>query len=119
MIGSGCWTGPGWRERSGRLSPLKELLLDELTPGDHIQSDEELTGQIVDTAQSFQHATASVPMGPKNDARAVVDATGRVHGIKNLRVVDASIFPDAVSTATNLTVIMAAELIADQIKAGR
>ncbi|HEY5746642.1 MAG TPA: GMC family oxidoreductase N-terminal domain-containing protein [Chryseolinea sp.] len=103
----------------GGLPPLNGLLMDELTPGKAFQSDEELISQIVETAQSFQHATASAPMGLKNDAHAVVDMTGRVHGVENLRVVDASIFPDAVSTATNPTVIMAAELIADQIKSGR
>jgi len=103
----------------GALPPLNGLLMDELTPGKAVQSDEDLIRQIVETAQSFQHATASAPMGQKNDSHAVVDMTGRVHGVENLRVVDASIFPDAVSTATNPTVIMAAELIADQIKSGR
>ena len=103
----------------GQSSPLSNLLLDELTPGKALQSDLELTAQILDTAQSFQHATASVPMGLQNDARAVVNMTGQVYGVENLRVVDASIFPDALSTATNPTVIMAAELIADHIRAQR
>jgi choline dehydrogenase len=40
---------------------------------------------------------------------------GRVHGISSLRVVDASIFPDAVSVATNVTTIAVAERIADLI----
>jgi GMC oxidoreductase len=36
--------------------------------------------------------------------------------VAGLRVVDASIFPDAVSAAPNSTIIMAAEKISDQIK---
>jgi choline dehydrogenase len=52
-------------------------------------------------------------MGPATDPAAVVDHLGRVHGVPGLRVVDASILPDAPSVATNLTVVMAAELIAD------
>jgi choline dehydrogenase len=32
-------------------------------------------------------------MGLENDPMAVVDSKFRVHGIKNLRVVDASVFP--------------------------
>ena len=47
---------------------------------------------------------------------AVVDFQGKVYKVRGLRVVDASIFPDAVSAAPNPTVIMAAEKFADQIK---
>jgi len=51
-----------------------------------------------------------------NSKNAVVDFQGNVYKVKGLRVVDASIFPDAVSAAPNPTVIMAAEKISDQIK---
>ena len=54
-------------------------------------------------------------MGVIGDPKAVVDEDGLVYGIQNLRVVDASIFPDVPSTATNLTVIMTAEKIASKI----
>jgi choline dehydrogenase-like flavoprotein len=50
-------------------------------------------------------------MGGVNDPQAVVDATGAVRGVSNLRVVDASIIPEVPSTVTNLTTIMVAEQI--------
>jgi choline dehydrogenase len=59
---------------------------------------------------------ATAPMGSAGDKNAVVDAQGNVYKVKGLRVIDASIFPDAVSAALT-PVIMAAEKIADQIKA--
>jgi choline dehydrogenase len=49
------------------------------------------------------------------DPHAVIDGEGRVRRIRNLRVVDASIFPDVPSVATNVTTLMAAEHIAARI----
>jgi choline dehydrogenase len=54
-------------------------------------------------------------MGLISDPAAVVDSQGRVHGLHGLRVVDASIFPDAMSAATNITTIAAAEHIVMQM----
>jgi choline dehydrogenase len=50
-------------------------------------------------------------MGGDADQWAVVDGTGAVRGVGNLRVIDASILPAVPSVPTNLTVIMAAEHI--------
>ena len=54
-------------------------------------------------------------MGLKTDKYAVVDNSGKVHGITSLRVVDASIMPFAPNGNTNAPTIMIAEKISDKI----
>ena len=51
-----------------------------------------------------------------NDDWAVVDDQLRMHGIKALRVVDASIMPTIIAGNTNAATIMIAEKAADLIK---
>jgi choline dehydrogenase-like flavoprotein len=52
-------------------------------------------------------------MGPADDPRAVVDSTGRVHGVAGLTVVDASAMPSIPSANTNLATLMLAERLAE------
>lgn len=58
------------------------------------------------------HAAGSARMGPAHDRMSVVDQQCRVHGVENLQVVDASVFPAMPSSPTNLTTIMLAERVA-------
>ena len=68
------------------------------------------------SAQGF-HMVGGCKMGPADDeGRAVVDQEGRVHGLQNLRVVDASIMPNIPRANTNLTCLMIGERIADWMR---
>jgi choline dehydrogenase len=55
-------------------------------------------------------------MGKDGDPTAVVDPWGKVRGIGNLHVIDASIIPEVPSTPTNVTTIMIAERIAGRLR---
>tara|TARA_B110000438_G_C15496511_1_gene513754 strand:+ start:90 stop:296 length:207 start_codon:yes stop_codon:yes gene_type:complete len=50
-----------------------------------------------------------------SDDAAVTDAEGRVHGVNNLRVVDASIIPSIPTGNLNAITIMISEKVADSI----
>uniref|UniRef100_A0A1I8M1R4 Glucose-methanol-choline oxidoreductase N-terminal domain-containing protein n=1 Tax=Musca domestica TaxID=7370 RepID=A0A1I8M1R4_MUSDO len=65
---------------------------------------------------TIYHQTCTAKMGPRSDKMAVVDHRLRVHGIKNLRVVDASIMPNIIAGHPNGPVFMIAEKAADMIK---
>lgn len=66
---------------------------------------------------TLYHPVGTCKMGPKNDREAVVDSQLRVHGIKNLRVIDSSIMPVVIRGNTNAPTIMIAEKGSDMIKA--
>ena len=55
------------------------------------------------------HQAGSCKMGPLKDKMAVVDHELRVHGVRNLRVIDASIMPKVTSGNTHAPTVMIAE----------
>jgi len=62
------------------------------------------------------HPCGTARMGPANDPVAVVDQHGRVRGVENLHVPDASIMPTIPRAKINLTCIMIGERVADWIR---
>ncbi|MFF0739149.1 GMC family oxidoreductase [Streptomyces sp. NPDC004111] len=101
--------------RLGATPPLAGLVKGELNPGPQVWSDADIEASMLATLDTYHHPTSTAPMGADDDPTAVTDRLGAVRGVPGLRVVDASIFPDVPSAATNLTVIAAAEHIARQI----
>jgi choline dehydrogenase len=89
---------------------------EEFMPGNAIQTDHELRAYIRQNVQTLYHPVGTCKMGPANDSMAVVDAELRVHGLKGLRVVDASIMPTVPGGNTNAPTIMVAEKAADMIR---
>ncbi|XP_026488907.2 glucose dehydrogenase [FAD, quinone]-like [Vanessa tameamea] len=65
---------------------------------------------------TIYHHCCTAKMGPSSDPEAVVDSRLRVHGIKRLRVVDASVMPQVPAGHTNAPTMMVAENAADMIK---
>lgn len=92
---------------------------EEYYPGPGVQTDEEIEGLIRRTVTPVSHAVATCKMGREGDEMAVVDSHGRVFGVENLRVVDASAFPFLPpGSAPQAAVYMLAEKIADDVKKG-
>jgi choline dehydrogenase len=79
-------------------------------------SKDDLVQRVREGAYSVPHVVGTCRMGPDSAGGDVVDAVGRVHGIDNLHVVDASIIPDAPSGFPHIITIMAAEHIAERLR---
>ena len=69
----------------------------------------ELEAWIRAHASSGAHPSCTARMGPADDPTAVVDERGFVHGVRGLRIADASIMPRVPSANTNIPTIMIGE----------
>ena len=90
---------------------LKALIVREVRPGPEAQSDDALLEHIARLAATSYHPIGTCKMG--TDPMAVVDPELRVHGIRGLRVADASIMPTMVSSNTNAPSFLIGERCAD------
>ena len=92
---------------------FKKYEPEEYRPGTHIKDSEEIVKACSHYAQTIFHPVGTCKMGDDNSA--VVSDELKVHGIENLRVIDASIMPNITSGNTNAPTIMIAEKGADMI----
>ena len=99
------------------LAPLIDSLADP-SPAD-LASDDALDDWMLRSVRTSHHISGTCKMGLADDPTAVVDQTGRVHGLRGIRVADASIMPDCIRANTNATSILIGERVADFIKAER
>ena len=95
------------------LSPYRG---DELSPGIDVATDEQIDAWVRATAETIYHPVGTCRMGAADDPGAVVDRELRVRGLAGLRVIDASVMPNLVSSNTNAPTIMIAEKAADMIR---
>ncbi|GAA5021421.1 GMC family oxidoreductase [Actinopolymorpha pittospori] len=86
---------------------LARWVEEEIAPGPGVDSDEECAAYVRASLIPFFHQAGTCRIG--GDAQAVVDPTLRVHGVRGLRVADASVMPTPVSANNNATVLAIAE----------
>ncbi|MEC8199303.1 MAG: GMC oxidoreductase, partial [Pseudomonadota bacterium] len=89
----------------------------EFKPGLELKTQEDLVKAAGDISSTIFHPIGTCKMG--DDPMAVVDGRLRVHGLRGLRVVDASIMPTITSGNTNSPTLMIAEKASEMIKADR
>ena len=89
-------------------SPLVEWIGEEISPTADYKTPEDVRGDNL----HYYHAVGTCKMGPESDATAVVDARGKVHGLDNLYVADASIMPVVPRANTNIPALVVGERVA-------
>jgi len=92
------------------------IVVREKLPGPDVRSQEQLEDYVRRQAWGH-HASCTCKIGPESDPTAVVDSRFRVHGTKNLRVVDASVFPHIPGFFIVSAVYMISEKASDVILA--
>lgn len=108
------YEGARMLRRISRAKPLAAVIESELLPGERICEDAEVLEDFRQRAGSVFHPCGTCAMGP-DETSSVVDTRLRVHGVANLRVIDASIFPAVTSGNINAPTLMVAEKAADII----
>jgi choline dehydrogenase len=101
------------RRIAGERAFARQVLREHL-PGPEAGSDEALMAYARGYGTTVFHPCGTCKMG--SDAKAVVDARLRVHGLDGLRVADAAIMPTLTSGNTNAPTIMIGEKAADLIR---
>lgn len=89
------------------MPAIKPYVVEETTPGPACSTHDDWIAFFRKYGRSNHHGSSTCKMGI--DDMAVVDPRLRVHGVANLRVVDASIMPQIVAANTNAASIMIGE----------
>lgn len=96
------------------------ILLGEVSPGEQVQTDEQIWNFLKGATFPSHHAVGSCRMGSRKDSVAVVDTQGCVlGGMERLRIIDSSIMPVLPPGQPMSTVYAIAEKLSDAIVYGR
>lgn len=88
----------------------------EISPGQSVQTDEEIIEWVRNDAETALHPCGTAKMGDASDPMSVVDPnTMKIHGLENISVVDASVMPYVTNGNIHAPVLMLAERAADLI----
>ena len=101
----------------GNKAALDGVREAEVIPGPKVTSRKDLIDLARTAAASFGHAVGTAKIGTGADA--VVDSELRVHGLRGLRVADASVMPSIISGPTNAPAFMIGGRAAEMIKAAK
>ncbi len=101
--------------------PLRKNLIHGVvtlgvTLDDLLNDDDALTSFVRKYVGGTWHPSGTCRMGRKDNPMAVTSPSGKVYGVENLRVCDASLMPSIPCANTNIPTIMIAERIADLAK---
>jgi choline dehydrogenase len=94
---------------------FRPFVKHEIQPGFELQTDAQIDDFIRAHAESAYHPCGTCKMGAVDDPLAVVDPQTNVIGVKGLRVVDSSIFPQITNGNLNGPSIMVGEKASDLI----
>jgi len=86
-----------------------------IQPSEHILEDKEIDRWVKENVESAYHPSCTCKIGADEDPLAVLNSACQVRGIKQLRVVDSSVFPTITNGNLNAPTIMVAEKAADLI----
>jgi 5-(hydroxymethyl)furfural/furfural oxidase len=92
---------------------IKRFLLDGVAFSDVIADDRALADFVRKSVFGVWHPTGTCRIGSPSDPHAVVDPDGKVIGIEDLYVSDASLMPRLPTANTNIPTVMIAEKISD------
>ena len=88
--------------------PLADLIGEEIAPTVNYKTPDDVQRDNL----HYYHPVGTCKMGPVSDSTAVVDARGKMHGVDNLYVADASIMPVVPRANTNIPALVVGERIA-------
>ena len=95
---------------------LSRFVDRETFPGDGVRTDDEILHWARQYGGTVWHLIGTCRMGPATDKSSVVSDELKVHGLENLRVIDASVMPSMPSANTYSATMVIAEKGSDLIR---